>query len=137
MALPLLTNRMGRSILILEDDAILRRQLGRVFAARGCEVVETDCVADFVDAALDRAYDACLLDLWLPDGNGLDAWEHVRASQDGAVTVVMSGEATPAARARAEHLGCADLLAKPFDLTVLLAAYEPVLGAQSPNFSIR
>ena len=132
MASCLLDNRvMARSILILEDDAVLRRQIGRVFAARGCEVIETDSVAGFVNATKDRSYDACLLDLWLPDGNGLDAWEHVRASQHGAVTVVMSGEATPEARARAEHLGCADLLAKPFDLSALLAAYAEVLQRPS------
>src|SRR5512143_1110609 len=121
---------MPRSILILEDDAVLRRQIGRVFAARGCEVVETDCVERFVDAARGRTYDACLLDLWLPDGNGLDAWERVRASQDGAVAVVMSGEATPEARERAEHLGCADVLAKPFDVAVLLAAYASMLAGR-------
>jgi DNA-binding response OmpR family regulator len=110
-------------ILILEDDAVLRRQLCRIFAARGCEVVETASVAGFVEAAGRRAYDACLLDLWLPDGNGLDAWERVRPSQAGALAVVMSGEPTAEAHARARALGCADLLAKPFDVTALLGAY--------------
>jgi len=100
-----------------------------VFAARGCDVVETDCVARFVDAAATAPYDACLLDLWLPDGNGLDAWEHVRASQAGAMVVIMSGEPTLEAHARARTLGCLDLLAKPFDLAALLAAYAPLLLA--------
>ena len=120
---------MPARILILEDDTVLRRQLGRTFAARGCEVVETASVAGFVEAAACGAYDACLLDLWLPDGNGLDAWERVRPSQGGALAVVMSGEPTAEALARARALGCAELLAKPFDLTVLLAAYAPVLLA--------
>lgn len=120
---------MGARILILEDDTTLRRQLGRVFTARGCEVVETASVAGFVEAAARRPYDACLLDLWLPDGNGLDAWERVRAGQGGALAVVMSGEPTAEAQARARALGCRDLLSKPFDLTALLAAYAPLLFA--------
>jgi DNA-binding response OmpR family regulator len=120
---------VGARILILEDDPVLRRQVGRVFSARGCEVVETESVAGFVHAAADRTFDACLLDLWLPDGNGLDAWEQVRQSQEHAVTVVMSGEATPEARARAHSLGCANLLAKPFDLSALLAAYGTLLAS--------
>ncbi len=114
---------MAARILILEDDGGLRRQLGRLFAARGCEVVETASVAGFVAAAAGRPYDACLLDLWLPDGNGLDAWERVRGSQAGAVAVMMSGEPTAEAHARARALGCRELLAKPFDLSALLAAY--------------
>lgn len=114
-------------ILILEDDPTLRRQLSRLFAGRGCEVAATDCVASFVDAACSRVFDACLLDLWLPDGNGLDAWEQVRTQQDGALAVVMSGEPTEQAYARARALGCSDLLAKPLDLATLLAAYMPLL----------
>lgn len=122
---------MGRRILILEDDTVLRRQIRRVFATRGWEVVEADCVARFVDAASTGTYDGCLLDLWLPDGNGLDAWERVRWCQNRAVAVVMSGDATAEARARAERLGCADLLAKPFQLSTLLAAYATVLARPS------
>jgi two-component system OmpR family response regulator len=117
---------MGLRILILEDDATLRRQLGRVFTARGCEVVETATVAGFVAAARDGGYDACLLDLSLPDGNGLDAWELVRTHQRRALAVAMSAEATPEASARARGLGCERLLAKPFDLAALLAAYAPL-----------
>jgi two-component system OmpR family response regulator len=117
---------MGLRILILEDDATLRRQLGRVFTARGCEVVETATVAAFVAAARDGGYDACLLDLSLPDGNGLDAWELVRTHQRRALAVAMSAEATPEASARARGLGCERLLAKPFDLAALLAAYAPL-----------
>ena len=118
---------MASRILILEDDPVLRRQLCRVFEARRCEVVETASVAGFCAAAAARPFDACLLDLWLPDGNGLDAWERVRPSQAGALAVVMSGEPTPEAHARARALGCAELLEKPFDLTSLLAAYGPLL----------
>ena len=120
---------MASRILILEDDGILRRQLCRIFVARGCEVAETASVARFVEAATRLPYDACLLDLWLPDGNGLDAWERVRPSQGSALAVVMSGEPTAEAHARARALGCRELLAKPFDLTALLALYAPLLLA--------
>jgi len=120
---------MASRILILEDDGILRRQLGRIFAARGCEVAETGSVARFVEAATRLPYDAFLLDLWLPDGNGLDAWERVRPSQGRALAVVMSGEPTAEAHARARALGCCDLLAKPFELAALLALYSPLLAA--------
>jgi DNA-binding response OmpR family regulator len=110
------------SILILEDEATLRRQLVRLFATRGYDVVDTGSIAGFLDATAVRSYDACLLDLWLPDGNGLDAWECARASQPRAVAVVMTAEPTPIAEERARRLGCSRLLAKPLDLPVLLAA---------------
>ena len=129
---------MARRILILEDDAGVRRQLRRALVARGCEVVETASVAGFMEAAAGRRYDACLLDLWLPDGNGLDAWARVRDMHGGTVAVAMSGEPTPEAAARARELGCVRLLAKPFDLSEL-AAVCPDAGtpAHNPNFSMR
>jgi DNA-binding NtrC family response regulator len=111
------------SILILEDDAVLRRNIGRLFAARGYDVVETQSVAAFVRAAATRIYSALLMDLWLPDGNGLDAWERVRPSQDGAVAVLMSGQPSPDTEERARRLGCTRFLQKPLDLGSLLAAY--------------
>lgn len=116
---------VARSILILEDDAVLRRSIGRLFSARGYEVVEAQSVAAFVTAAAARAYDAMLMDLWLPDGNGLDAWERVRGSQGGAVAVLMSGEPPVDIEERARRVGCMRFLQKPFDLASLLAAYAP------------
>ena len=131
VALPLLPAKsVGPSILILEDEPVLRRQIERAFSGRGYDVVATTCVAGFLAATTARAYDACLMDLWLPDGNGLDAWERARPSQHGAVAVVMSAQPTDEAEARARQLGCAAFLPKPFDLSALLALY-------SPNFSMR
>ena len=114
------------SILILEDDAVLRRSIVRLFTARGYDVVEAQSVAAFVAAAATRMYSALLMDLWLPDGNGLDAWERVRAGQDGAVAVLMSGQPSSDTEERARRLGCARFLQKPFDLGSLLASYATV-----------
>ena len=127
---------VAQRILILEDDATLRRYLGRAFGARGYEVVETSSVAAFVDAGRARAYDACLLDLSLPDGNGLDAWDRVRTWQTRAIPIVMSARPTADAEARAHRLGCAAVLTKPFDLSAAVAACEGRRD-QRPNFSIR
>ena len=117
---------MGPSILILEDDAVLRRSIGRLFAARGYDVVEAQSIATFVAAAATRIYSALLMDHWLPDGNGLDAWERVRAGQDGAVAVLMSGQPSPDTEERARRLGCVGFLQKPFDIGSLLASYATV-----------
>ena len=132
---------MSRRILIVEDDVVLRRQIRRVLAMAGYEVAETDSIADFVAVASRFQFDACLLDLWLPDGNGLDAWERVRSSQGGAVAVLMSGQPTPGLSERAASVGCRRFLAKPFDLSTLLEACGAVSTVRQvparSNFSIR
>jgi len=127
---------VAQRILILEDDATLRRYLGRAFVARGYEVVETSSVAAFIDAGRAGAYDACLLDLSLPDGNGLDAWDRVRTWQTRAIPIVMSARPTAEAEARAHRLGCAAVLTKPFELSAAVAACE-ARRDQRPNFSMR
>jgi two-component system response regulator QseB len=125
---------MGRRIAILEDDDTLRRQLTRALASRGWEVVATATCRAFLEATAVDRFDACLVDVMLPDGDGLDAWARTRARQSPARAVAMSAAPNEAVLARASALGIGRFLAKPIDLATLVDAcgrYE------SPNFSIR
>lgn len=115
-------HRMRRRILILEDDVLLRKQLRRLFHARGWDVRDTESVSAFVDAAAEASFDACLFDLSLPDGDGLDAWRRARSSQPAARPVLMTAHGGAGVDERAWALGVLTTLAKPFDLAALVAA---------------
>lgn len=119
---------MARRVLILEDNAPLIRQLRHLLTARGYEVSETSSVAAFLATASNERFDACLLDLWLPDGNGLDAWATARGGQREGAAILMTAHCTPEVEQRAASLDVNLLLPKPLDIPALLAALDAATG---------
>jgi len=114
-------------VLILEDNAPLIRQLRHLLTTRGYEVRETSSVATFLATAAAERFDACLLDLWLPDGNGLDAWATARKGCQ-TPAILMTAHCTPEVERRAAALDMSALLPKPLDVPALLAALEAAAG---------
>jgi two-component system nitrogen regulation response regulator NtrX len=120
---------MTARVLIVDDEANLRRMLRAVLEAEGHEVFEA---ADG-DAALGacRACDAdvVLLDLAMPPGpDGLETLEHLRREHDDLNVIMMSGKATLADAVRATKLGALQFLEKPLTpesvLSTVAAAAE-------------
>src|SRR5439155_24288768 len=114
------------------DNAPLIRQLRQLLTARGYEVRETSSVAAFLTTAAAERFDACLLDLWLPDGNGLDAWATARPGQRQAGAILMTAHCTPEVERQAAALHVHTLLSKPLDVPALLAALDAAAG-QPPS----
>ncbi|HYV57065.1 MAG TPA: response regulator [Candidatus Nitrosopolaris sp.] len=123
---------MGRRILILEDEPLLTKHLRRLLVARGYEVQVAGTVGAFLVAARRQRFDALLLDLSLPDGDGLSAWAEARSVQAGAVAVMMTAFRSPELARRAEDLGIRALLPKPLEVPLLLAALSAAPLAPSP-----
>jgi len=123
---------MARSILILEDETVLRKHLCRIFERRGFEVRGAGSVAEFLDAAADRRFDTVLLDVSLPDGDGLEAWALVRALQGDADAVVLTSQGLGDVGPRAARLGIRTLLSKPVDIPALLCAVDARAGGGIP-----
>ena len=82
-------------LLVVEDDASVRRVLRQILLRYGYEVTDVGNVAEAKHALADPPvpFDALLTDLVLPDASGLDLVEHVRASHPDVKLVVMSGYA--------------------------------------------
>ena len=113
---------MPDRILIVEDEAVLCKHLARLFAREGYEVTTASSRAD-ARAELDRApFEALLLDLMLPDGDGLDLLAEVGAQRRPPQTVVMTAFATPENELRARGLNICRVLRKPLDLLELIGA---------------
>ena len=123
---------MARSILILEDEAVLRKHLCRSFERRGFDVRGAGSVAEFLAAARDRRYDTVLLDVSLPDGDGLEAWALARVLQGNAEALVLTSQRLADVAPRAARLGIRTLLSKPVDLPTLISAVNGRAGGASP-----
>ena len=112
-------------VLIVEDDAHIRRLVRGALARAGHEVVEAatarEAIASF---GIDKP-DAVLLDLGLPDRDGLELIQLARA--DGAAVVVVSAREATSEKVAALDLGADDYLTKPFDTEELLARLRAAL----------
>lgn len=113
---------MARRILILEDEKLLTKHLVRLFAGRGYDVQTVATVASFLHVARRERFEALLLDLHLPDGDGLDAWEQSRGQQPGARAILMTAHGSRDVADRARELGIHAVLSKPLNLSLLLAS---------------
>jgi DNA-binding response OmpR family regulator len=113
-------------VLLLDDDARLAEMLRSYLAARG---VDADWAKDLATGrqALDRGgYDALLLDVMLPDGDGFEMLRRLRAGSEIPVLMLTArGEDTD--RIVGLELGADDYLPKPFNPRELLARLHAIL----------
>lgn len=104
------------SILVIEDEPVLRRQLARALEAAGHEVRVTELGSEGVAAAREKPADLVLLDLRLPDTSGLEVLSSIRAIDPSIPVVLMTGHGSVQDAVEAMRLGAVDYLQKPLDL---------------------
>ena len=124
-------------VLLVDDSPLVTDALGVLLAATGHRVTTADSVAAAITAARAGCPDVLLLDLTLPDGDGLAVLAALDASDgDGAacppprpVTFALTGHDDPATEARCLAAGCRGVLVKPVPLARLLAALREATAA--------
>lgn len=112
----------GCDVLLLEDDAALRKRLAAHLRAAGAEVKEAVNVDHARKLLRDAPFDFALIDLHLPDGEGIDLLRGKQFSETTGV-VVMTAFGNIAKAVEAMRLGAGDYLAKPFDPQELALAF--------------
>lgn len=114
-------------ILIVEDDNSLRELIQRSLEK---ERFVTEVASDFL-TALDKIeiydYDCILLDVMLPDGNGLDLLERLKELRKKENVIIISAKDSLEDKVLGLELGADDYLPKPFHLAELTARVRSVL----------
>jgi FixJ family two-component response regulator len=113
-----------RVIGIVEDDASLLRQLGRLLRAAGFAVRPFGSAEEFLLAAQGPLPDCLVLDIHLGGLSGFDLHERLRARGTPVPTIFITGQDDPAMREQARRAGAAGYLRKPFDDQALISAIE-------------
>ncbi|ANY15167.1 response regulator [Bordetella pseudohinzii] len=114
-------------ILLVEDDVLVAQGIQ---AGLGLQDFVVDAVgsADQADAALmTSSFDACLLDLGLPDHDGMTLLARLRARQQDLPVLILSAREATVHRVRALQAGADDYVLKPFDLDELGARLHAVI----------
>jgi len=119
-------------IVVIDDEAQIRRLLAIVLSARGWEVFMAKTAREGLEEIRARKPELVLLDLNLPDSNGLDALKRLREWSTVPVIVVSvkDSEADIVALLRA---GADDYVTKPFFTDVLIARIEAVMRRRMPD----
>lgn len=117
------------AILVVEDEREIRRFVKTALEGQGYRVFEADTVARGLIEAGTRKPELIILDLGLPDGDGLDLIRGVRA-WSGLPIIVLSARVDERDKVEALDLGANDYLSKPFGIAELLARVRAALRRQ-------
>lgn len=113
-------------ILFIEDDRRIRIEVMEALRAAQFDVEAAVDVAG-AEHMLERQFDLVLLDLGLPDGDGLSICEGLRSSGRGTPILILSARDEPENRVRGLELGADDYLVKPFHMPELVARVRSLL----------
>ena len=108
-------------LLLVEDDPYLQENLVRSLSRRGLQVTSASTAAQAVSVWQGLRPDVVLLDLTLPDGDGLNVVSQVRQLGFTTPVLVLTARATVGDRVLGLNSGADDYMAKPFDLDELEA----------------
>jgi two-component system, OmpR family, response regulator len=108
-------------VLVIDDDAKLLRLLGRALRLAGFDVSTAATGLRGLELARDAAIKLIVLDLVLPDVDGLSILDQLREHQPGCEVLVLSGLADVHSKVRCLEVGACDYMTKPFDLPELVA----------------
>lgn len=110
-----MTAAASATVLLVDDDDNLRSRLARAMTARGYVAIEAATGAAAIAAVSRLATRYAVVDLRLPDMNGLAVVRGIKASSPGTRVVVLTGYGSIATAMEAVRLGASDYLAKPVD----------------------
>jgi two-component system response regulator RegA len=120
---------VARSLLIVEDDDILRRRLAQAFRDQGFDVREAADVEGAAAAGRADPPEYALVDLRLGAQSGLDVVRALAELDPTTTIVVLTGYGSIATALEAVRLGATHYLTKPADVDEIIAAFARGTGA--------
>jgi two-component system KDP operon response regulator KdpE len=116
----------GRRVLVVDDERQILRALRIILRDAGFEVATAGTVQEALDALAIHPPDAAILDLILPDGNGVDICRAIREWSEMPI-IVLSAVGDEAEKVRALDAGADDYVTKPFGSGELIARLNAAL----------
>ncbi len=120
-------NKTSHRIIIIDDDQALHRVFTRILQKEGYTVQTAETGKEALEKIRNQTFDAALIDVKLPDINGLDLLPLLNKTAPSMVKIVITGYDIPDGRAGALQLGADDFFKKPLPPQVLLKAIKEKL----------
>jgi DNA-binding response OmpR family regulator len=122
----------GKTLLVVEDEAVLRELEVQILGSSGCRVLQAGCVAEALRlTAATAPIHLLLTDFSLPDGNGFDLAHRFRMLHPQAAVILVSGSVTEL-DGRVHGLEQFAMMEKPFKFHELLRMVRALLADTPP-----
>jgi len=121
-------------ILVIDDESVICDACRLVLSEKGHAVDHCLTGTAGLLAIEDGTYNLILLDMKLPDIDGMEILKSVREKGSGPVVIVMTGYSTMSNALQAMKLGAADYLAKPFTDDELVEAVEKLFAYEDSRY---
>ncbi|MGW5350784.1 response regulator transcription factor [Streptomyces sp. NPDC004031] len=124
----------GGRVLVVDDDAVIRRSLGRALRLRGFTVAEADGgAAALARLTGDDPPDVLVLDISMPDIDGIEVCRTLRSAGNDLPVLALSALDEVADRVAGLQAGADDYLVKPFALDELVLRLHALLRRRPPR----
>ena len=114
-------------VLIVDDSLFMRDHLTKLLGAHGYDTVQAENGLEAVKTYRASRPDAVLMDITMPEMNGMDALVEIRQLDSRAKVIMLTALDQQLVVARAVHMGAKEFLVKPVPPTRLLLALQKVL----------
>jgi DNA-binding NtrC family response regulator len=110
---------MSTRVLLVDDEQEFLDLLGERMSARGMEVQKTTSAADALKITEDQSFDAIVLDLLMPEMDGIQVLQAIKAKHPELQVILLTGHGSIEKGVEAMRQGAMDFIEKPADLEVL------------------
>jgi FixJ family two-component response regulator len=117
------------SVCLLDDDLSMLKALDRLLKSEGFNVEKFSQPAAFLSSIGDAPCRVAILDVWMPDMNGLEVQSALRKDSPETRIIFITGRDDPSVRQAALEAGAFGFLSKPFDDEVLLQLVRKAVTA--------
>lgn len=119
----------NQRVLILDDESTLRTALFRVLDKKGLNVITAHKIEEAKSLCqIDHPIDLAILDLSLPDGDGLEFMTYLKNLHPSCEIIILTGHGSIESAIRATQLGAFHFVTKPFNLDELLSLVDKALN---------
>jgi two-component system, NtrC family, nitrogen regulation response regulator NtrX len=118
---------MQKTILIVDDEEMIRQSLGGILADEGLEVLKAGSGEDALKMIEEEMPSLVLLDIWLPGMDGLETLKAIKTDYPAMCVVMMSGHGTIETAVKATKLGAFDFIEKPLSLEKVMLVVNHAL----------
>ena len=118
---------MTTTVLVVDDEAVIRASLRGVLGDEGFRVLEAENGKQALDLMLGERPELVLLDVWMPEGDGIEVLREFRRNPPVPQVIMISGHGNIETAVRATKLGAFDFIEKPFSIDALLQVVNRAL----------
>jgi UDP-3-O-[3-hydroxymyristoyl] N-acetylglucosamine deacetylase len=122
---------VNETVLVVDDEERIRSSLRGILSDEGFRVLDTGDPAGVMDLIARENPALVLLDIWMPNIDGIELLRRIKAERPQVRVIMISGHGNIQNAVAATRLGAADFIEKPFSVSGLLTSIERVLERES------